>query len=532
MSLHKGPAQQQEQQQEQQQRRGAQMPAAAEGQFDAPAACSHAEVSQASLHSAAAQTSEVLEPAAPAVVADASVQAESSTVEAGAGTDGLGLPDQQQQQGAVELAQLILGAFEKSGGVIVPDGVQPEGSISDRVGAAVCGPQDAQQQQQRGSSWGLLQSPYAGAAAPQFEQVMDLQPGDFLGSGDPASCGAEVFMAEDEEGLGPAAQQELQPEYEVCVQEQQSMVLQPLVGVSSTSALQHGCCFAACSRHITSPELGASKRPQLQARTRTSTAARNGRTGSSTDQQQSNRGTKAGNSRSTAAEPSLPRRSTSTSARRVSAGNNSNNQCGNRSVSHVTGVTLPARQLSQQQAQQLQGQTAPSRAQALAKQSSSRQPVSPHTWACEQTKQLDELWQLWHKQQTKTLSAAGQSVQPAPDQQQAAPAAVPSQRTQAKEDALLAAKERQELEDAYARASAARASAKKAAQHAAAARSQRLRAELMDLGRMLAEVDTLAAQMEVESTQAAAAVKQFEADLNRSRQLPRSSVVGSLRAAT
>jgi hypothetical protein len=158
--------------------------------------------------------------------------------------------------------------------------------------------------------------------------------------------------------------------------------------------------------------------------------------------------------------------------------------------------------------------------------------VSPHTWACEQTKQLDELWQQWHKQQMKTLSAAGQAAQPALDQQQEAPSAVPSQQQQAKENELLAAKERQELEAAYARASAARVSARKAAQHAAAARSQRLRAELMDLGRMLAEVDTLAAQMEVESTQAAAAVEQFEADLNRPRQLPRGSAGGSLCAAT
>jgi hypothetical protein len=138
--------------------------------------------------------------------------------------------------------------------------------------------------------------------------------------------------------------------------------------------------------------------------------------------------------------------------------------------------------------------------------------VSPNKWVCKQTKQLDELWQQWHKQQVKTSAAASD-----PPQQQA----------EAQE--LLAAKERQELEDAYARASAARASAKKAAQHAAASRSQRLRAELMDLGRMLAEVDTLAAQMERESTQAAAAVEQFEVDLNsRTRQPLRTSAAGSV----
>jgi hypothetical protein len=143
--------------------------------------------------------------------------------------------------------------------------------------------------------------------------------------------------------------------------------------------------------------------------------------------------------------------------------------------------------------------------------------VSPNTWACEQTKQLDELWQQWPKQQVKLSAAAG-----APPQQQA-------DAQQEEQQELLAAKELQELEFAYARASAARASAKKVAQHAAASRSQRLRAELMALGRMLAEVDTLAAQMERESTQAAAAVEQFEADLNsRTRQPLRTSAAGNV----
>jgi hypothetical protein len=149
--------------------------------------------------------------------------------------------------------------------------------------------------------------------------------------------------------------------------------------------------------------------------------------------------------------------------------------------------------------------------------------VSPNTWCQTQTKQLDELWQQWHKQQLKALAAAGTQ----PQQQQALAA---SQAVQKQQQELLDAKEQQELEGAYARASAARAAARKAAKNAAAARSQRLRAELLDLGRMLAEVDTLAAQVEVESTQAVAAVEQFEADLNSSRRARRSSAA-SLSAA-
>jgi hypothetical protein len=129
-----------------------------------------------------------------------------------------------------------------------------------------------------------------------------------------------------------------------------------------------------------------------------------------------------------------------------------------------------------------------------------RQQLSPHTWVNERTKQLDELWQQWHKQQVRAASAAGQ--QPPPEQ-----GPDPTQQP------LVDEQQRQELDTVYARAAAARAAARKAAQHAANSRSQRLRAELMDLGRMLAEVDTLAAQMEVESTQAAAAVQQFEVDL-------------------
>eukprot|EP00775_Hariotina_reticulata_P007922 gene7922-8118_t len=65
------------------------------------------------------------------------------------------------------------------------------------------------------------------------------------------------------------------------------------------------------------------------------------------------------------------------------------------------------------------------------------------------------------------------------------------------------------LDAAYARACAARQAARAAAERAAAARSQRLTAELVDLSRMLAEVDSLAESMQEQAAAATAAVEQF-----------------------
>lgn len=468
---------------------------------------------QFSLHSAGAQTSEVLGPEASAPMADASVQAASVTAQASTGSG----PGQQQcQQGALELAQLILVAVEKSGGVILPEAGE---HTCSRMGSAAGrddrpGTLSGTQQLLQGSSWGMLPNPFAGTAAPQFQQVVDLQPDAFF-----ESCGlnpapAELLGQEDGQVLHWGAQQGMQ-QFSVLYEEVQQQPSQQYV--SSGSPTQHGCCFAACPRHISSPELGESVQPQQQHLSRrtgglNSSSSRNA--GGTKSQQQPQRGSGTGAGRSLAGAPSLARsaRPSTASARQMTA---RTSKASSRRLSDPQVGASAGQQASRQQQQVLRRQ-ASTRQAATQQDTGSKAPVSPNTWACEQTKQLDELWQQWHKQHVKTLPA----VAAAGDQ--------PKQQADAQQE-LLAAKERQELEVAYARASAARSSAKKAAQHAAASRSQRLRAELMDLGRMLAEVDTLAAQMERESTQAAAAVEQFEADLNsRNRQGLRASAAGSV----
>lgn len=411
---------------------------------------------QPSLHSAAAQTSKVLlhvpdAVAAAAAVTDAAVQAASATAEAGTGSE------QQQdvrEQGALELAQLILNAFDRSGGVILPEAGQSCGHPADAM----------QPSQQGGASWGLLPNPFAGAAAPQFQSVEDrpqcsppgVEPSQASSGPGDDSYGQEVSM------------QQCGLLYE---QGQESSQQQQLGGGSGKGTTQHGCCFAACPRHISSLELGASAQPQQQRVTRHTTGAK--------------QPARAAAGRGSCGAPSLARSSrakgSSSSTRRQS--------------SQQAGASGPQGDATHSQPRQQQQRRTSSLSSSggQAVLGSSRAPVSPNTWASEQTKQLDELWQHWHRQQAKA-QAAGGAAQDSTQQ-------------------LLDKEQRQELEAAYARASAARSSAKAAAQNAAASRSQRLRAELADLGRMLAEVDTLAAQMEVESGQAAAAVQQFEAEL-------------------
>lgn len=259
-------------------------------------------------------------------------------------------------------------------------------------------------------------------------------------------------------------------------QGQESSQQQQLGGGGGKGTTQHGCCFAACPRHISSPELGASTQPQQQRVARRTTGAK--------------QPAKAAAGRGSSGAPSLARSSRA----------NGSSSTTRRPSTQQAGAPGPQGDAtySQPRQQQQQGRTSSSSTGGRGVPgSSSRAPVSPNTWASEQTKQLDELWQHWQTQQAKAQAAGG----------------ISAARVDSTHQQLLDKEQRQELEAAYARASAARSSAKAAAQSAAASRSQRLQAELADLGRMLAEVDTLAAQMEVESGQAAAAVQQFEADL-------------------
>lgn len=495
---------------------------------------------QASLHSAAAQTSEILGSEPSAAVADAAVQAASATADAGTESG------QQQGQGeriSMGLAQLILGAFDEAGGVILPEG--DELAASSMPQTSTTGDKAANQapggtrQLQQGSSWGLLPNPFAGPAAPQFQQVVDLQPDAIL----PEVM--ELYADQSQHAEQEADPPEDQPSgwqldlqgYGVVYEQVQD---QPsLQWTSSSGPAQHGCCFAACPRHISSPELGESKKPQQQRVTRCtgSAASSSRRTTAETryQQQQQQRSSSSKTGKIPTGAPSLARnsRSSSTSARQLTANCNQASSSSSRRLSQTrTGSTEGRREPAQQQQQHQQRRSSTGQQQSGAGETAgSKAPVSHNTWACEQTKQLDELWQQWHKQQIKAMAASGtqQQQQQQGDVRQQALALQHQQELQRKqEQQLLDERERQELEAAYARAAAARAAAKKAAQHAAASRTQRLRAELMDLNRMLAEVDTLAAQMEVESTQAAAAVEQFEADLYRSRASLRTSDAGSV----
>ena len=493
---------QQQQQQQQQLAQGVEVPVFREGgsvsqQVPGVASCHSQEQldAQASLHSAAAQTSEVLGPAEPAAAgADAAVQAAGATVDAGT------RPEQQQlkrQQGALELAQLILDALDQSGGVILPD-AGANGSSMHTAGAGLSqGGTNSMPggtlQVQGGDSWGLLPNPYAGAAAPCFQQVLDLQPEEMQGCWHaPAADLDEAVEASPEKTvmLQSATQQQ---------QQQWEQPAQQVMVASSGGTPQHGCCFAACPRHIQSPELGESANPQRStgARRTAGTAAGSSRKPNAGSTKQQQPPSRAGTGRAVTAVPILPRpkRSSTRSARQTTASSSRVSE----TQPEPAWSARPSLSASCQGEQQQQV-------------GDSRQQLSPHTWVNERTKQLDELWQQWHKQQVRAASAAGQQPPPVqgPD---------PNQQP------LVDEQQRQELDTAYARAAAARAAARKAAQHAANSRSQRLRAELMDLGRMLAEVDTLAAQMEVESTQAAAAVQQFEVDLVK-RQSVRAGVVG------
>lgn len=83
--------------------------------------------------------------------------------------------------------------------------------------------------------------------------------------------------------------------------------------------------------------------------------------------------------------------------------------------------------------------------------------------------------------------------------------------------ALQLSQERNSMNAALARAAAAQQAAKIAAGRRASARSARVRAELHDFSRMLADVDQLAAQMHSEAVQAARAVTRAEQDMEASR---------------
>lgn len=264
--------------------------------------------------------------------------------------------------------------------------------------------------------------------------------------------------------------------------EQESWQQQPQLVGDLNGTTQHGCCFAACPRHMSSPELGASTQPQQQRVTRRTTGTK--------------QPAKAAAGRGGSGAPSLARSSRAKGSSGSSTRQVSSQQAG------AAGPQQGAKPHTQPQQQRRTSSASSSAGRGVP--GPSRAPVSPNTWASEQTKQLDELWQHWQTQQAKAQAAAGGG-------------AAAAQEDSKQQEQLLDKEQRQELEAAYARASAARSSAKAAAQHAAASRSQRLRAELADLGRMLAEVDTLAAQMEVESGQAAAAVQQFEAELGVTR---------------
>lgn len=364
-----------------------------------------------------------------------------------------------RQQSALELAQLILGAFASSGGAIAGD-VAATPCVAATATTATTA-DDSNGSARVAAAAGMSAAPphghhrhYEPPLYHRFAEVLDLRgpDGTGLGQGCP-TCDSGVHAAGFSSvgkamGLGsPGAFLDTQQQQQCCQE-----------NTSVGSATNLGCCCATCPSHMASHALHDNPNPQHTMQHR-----------------------------------AMPRMRVSSS--RNGGGNLATGKT-RRSAAQGTAHGLAVGADAQPAHDQLQvistgasrsgGRRMTARTSRMSTVAAAEQG---DTWATVQTKQLAELWAQWQQQQQQQDSNGStlrQSLQPLPQGSVANTELQDSAQLRALADGCA------NLADTVARATAART----AARTAAAARSAHLRSELESLMGMLGEVDSLAATLQ------------------------------------
>jgi hypothetical protein len=301
------------------------------------------------------------------------------------------------EHGVVELAQLILGAFEQQGGVI-----QPDSAALTAGSRAICGSSTAPQQQHQ-----LLPNPLAGPAAPQFLQVVDLQDAPPTQPWQLQQQPQQLWQQQPWQQQQQSVQQEWQWN--------QQQHPQHVMASTADGHLNMGCCFASCPERVASPTFKGCPPPAASSSIR-ATSAR-----TLTRQQQH----KAGSSSRDVSRPRDVSNRHSSSAMKPAAASKAKQPKRTSSAdSKHSGASATGSRSHQQQQQQQSSAVHSSSVYADVRASRSFSAAgrsSPlNEWRQAQTQQLDQLWQQWQQQQQA-------QVQQKQQQQDAAAAAAAPQ---------------------------------------------------------------------------------------------------------